>query len=86
MNDGGGQASAEVGSRFVQFMSRHLVALTCHYESLRADGSLFHRGTTVISGFVLEVAGTAFWIPEQCREVGQHRGRGRLHLARSGHG
>jgi len=36
-------------------MSRHFVALICDYESLNMDGSVFHRGVTVLSGFLLEL-------------------------------
>jgi hypothetical protein len=45
----------------VAYMSRHFVALACDYESLNDDGSVFHRGTLVVSGFLIELYGRVFW-------------------------
>ena len=46
----------------VAFMSRHFVALTCDYETVRRDGSVERRGTSVYSGFLLELHGLIFWV------------------------
>lgn len=43
------------------FMGRHFVALACTYESLNPDGSVFHRGTTFLSGFVIDFLGKWYW-------------------------
>ncbi len=43
-------------------MSRHLVAYTYSYHSFNDDGSLYHAGTVVISGFLLELDGLLFWV------------------------
>src|SRR6185312_5340239 len=44
------------------FMGRHFVALTCEYESLNPNGSVFHHGTAVFSGFIIEFLGKWFWL------------------------
>lgn len=46
----------------ISFMSRHFVALACEYESVASDGSVFHQGTTVFSGFLMELHGRVFWV------------------------
>lgn len=43
-------------------MSRHFVALTCEYETLNRDGTVYGRGTSVYSGFLLELHGAVFWV------------------------
>ena len=46
----------------VAFMSRHFVALTCDYETIKRDGSIDRRGTSVYSGFLLQLHGATFWV------------------------
>ena len=46
----------------VAFMSRHFVALACDYETVKRDGSVERRGTSVYSGFLLELHGAMFWV------------------------
>ncbi|MGA2617043.1 MAG: hypothetical protein ABSF26_05480 [Thermoguttaceae bacterium] len=45
----------------VAFMSRHFVALTCHYNLSKPDGTTDHH-VPVISGFLLELHGVFFWV------------------------
>ena len=46
----------------VAFMSRHFIALTCDYETVKWDGSVERRGVSVYSGFLLELHGVMFWV------------------------
>jgi hypothetical protein len=46
----------------VTFMGQHLVALTCDYETIHADGTVCGAGVSVYSGFVLELHGVLFWV------------------------
>lgn len=46
----------------VGFMSRHLVALAVDYESFNDDGSLLHRGTMILSGWILELHARLYWV------------------------
>lgn len=55
-------SNAEDYQKAVGFMSQHLVALTCNYESVEKDGSVTHRGTLVLSGWLLELRGRCFWV------------------------
>lgn len=48
--------------RLVAFMSRHFVALVCEYETINQDGSIHERGTTVYSGFLMQIYGRTFWV------------------------
>ena len=45
----------------VAFMSRHFVALTCHYDLRKADRTT-ERHVVAFSGFVLELHGAYFWV------------------------
>ena len=45
----------------VAFMSRHFLALSCHYDLRKADGTT-DRHVPVFSGFLLEVHGVHFWV------------------------
>ncbi len=45
----------------VAFMSRHFVALTCHYGFSKADGTTDWQ-VIAFSGFILEVHGVFFWV------------------------
>lgn len=53
--------STEKSQEFLQYMSRHLVALTAEYKSYK-DGKLFHHGVLAFSGFVVEMANRWFWV------------------------
>ena len=44
------------------FMAQHFVALSCQYESLNKDGSVFHSGTMIFSGFVIDLLDTWYWV------------------------
>jgi hypothetical protein len=58
----GGEETGRQKRTFIRFMSRHFVAYGFEYESLNADGSVFHHGIGVHSGFLLELAGQWFWV------------------------
>jgi len=46
----------------VGFMSRHVVALAIDYKSFNDDGSLLHRGTMILSGWIIELVGRFYWV------------------------
>jgi hypothetical protein len=58
-NFDGDQEQKERG--FVQFMSRHLVAMVGDYESYQPSGEILHRGMFVFSGFIIELHDRWFW-------------------------
>jgi hypothetical protein len=57
-----GVMATENQGNVVSFMSRHFVALACKYESLHADGTVFHQGTSLYSGFLMALHGHVFWV------------------------
>lgn len=64
-------------------MGRHFVALSCQYESLNTDGSVFHSGTMIFSGFIIEFLERWYWVTAgHCleEELDDHIRRGEIRV------